>query len=548
MARSIYRQTIAPLAFAVLCHGGAASAASFDSPSKVVAATVYTSGATVTRSTRVALDAGVNTITLSGLPANLDEARVQIEVADSRVEIGQIRLASAQRSDAVNAEVRELTQALEAARNALQALADSDQAADLTLKFLDGLASGYAKEAWFEGARGSADTASWQAAINVLSEGSSKALADKRDNLSKRAAASAEVSRIERELRNARGTDRATAALTVALRAPAASNTDVRVHYYSNNASWRPLYEARLDSDSGELELAQRAVVYQSSSTDWNNIDLTLSTSEPEGDLERPVLGSEFLDIQPPRRERKSMGRAANGVMAIEEVVVTARKSAPVAFISPEPEVSNFAVTYSVPGKVTVANDADDDQLFDLSRYRFNTRLITQIVPRQSTGAFLAARFTYDQAVPLYGSDMRVYVDGVYAGASQLPTALPQAEVTLPMGQDRRVEVKVTNQGGQRGEQGIIGKRKTEVTDYQFDITNRRNRTTDVEVFDRYPVARNKSIDVDVPRSATEPSATDLDNEPGLIVWRKALDGGASWTIRHTFEVSYPANEQLRRL
>ncbi|MFK7915233.1 MAG: DUF4139 domain-containing protein, partial [Pseudomonadales bacterium] len=407
---------------------------------------------------------------------------------------------------------------------------------------------GYAKEAWFEGARGSADTASWRAAIKVLNDGSAAALARKRDNVALRGAATAEVQRLERELGNARGRGRANSTLTVALRAPGARNVAVKVHYYSKNASWRPLYEARLNSDTAALELAQRAAVYQGSSADWNNIELTLSTSEPEGELQRPELVSEFLEIAPKPSRRNFKSRAGIADMAVEEVIVTSsRASSAPAPTQPAADVSNFAVTYSVPGKVTVANDADDDQLFDLSRDQFQTQLLTQIVPRQSTGAYLAARFTYDKAVPLYSSDMRIYVDGVYAGASQMPNALPQAEVTLPMGRDRRIEVAVTDQGGQRGKEGLIGKRKTEVTDYLFEITNRRAQATEVEVFDRYPVPRDKSISIEIPRKATKPTEDDLNNEPGLIVWRKRVAGGASWQINHQFEVSYPASERLRR-
>ena len=532
-------------AFAALVACPVASSATLNSPSQVTAATVYGQGATVTRSAAIALSAGNNTVTFPDLPAGLNEARIQIEIADDAVNIGQVRLAQKQRSDAANAEVRKLEQTLQEARGQLQALTDSNQSADLTLKFLDGLASGYAKEAWFEGARGSADTASWRAAIKVLNEGSAAALARKRNNALERTQASAEVSRLERELAQARGQNRADSTLTVTLSSPDARTVAAKVRYYSNNASWRPLYEARLNSDSGTLELAQRAAVYQSSSADWTNIELTLSTSEPEGQLERPELASEFLDIAPKVSRQNFKNRASLRGAAIEEVTVTAAHA--VAPSQPAPTVGNFAVTYAIPGTVTVANNADDDQLFDLSRAQFETELVTQIVPRQSTAAYLAARFTYDESVPLYGSDMRIYVDGVYAGASQMPTALPQAELTLPMGQDRRIEVAVTDQGGQRGEQGIIGKRKTEVTDYQFKITNRRAQATEVEVFDRYPVPRDKSISVEIPRKATAPSDKDLNSEPGLIVWRKRVAGGASWQINHQFEVSYPAGERLQR-
>jgi len=169
------------------------------------------------------------------------------------------------------------------------------------------------------------------------------------------------------------------------------------------------------------------------------------------------------------------------------------------------------------------------------------------VVPRESTDAFLAARFAYNQTLPLSASEMRLFVDGVYAGLSHMPAALPNSELTLPMGQDRRVEVKSLVQAGQDGVGGILSKRKTENTDYLFQITNRRAKTNLVEVYDRYPVAKNKVIKVDVPSSATEPTEKNIEGQPGVVVWRKELAGDEEWEIRHQYSVSYPANSQVVR-
>jgi hypothetical protein len=155
------------------------------------------------------------------------------------------------------------------------------------------------------------------------------------------------------------------------------------------------------------------------------------------------------------------------------------------------------------------------------------------------------AKFVYDQALPLQSSKMTVYVDGVYVGETQMPTALRQAEMELPMGRDRRVEVRLESQGGEKGKQGIISKRKSESTDYVFEIINRRSTVSQVEVLDLYPVARNRDIEVTVPRSATPPDERDIDDQPGLVLWRKSLAIGETWRIRHQYEISYPAKSVL---
>ena len=128
-----------------------------------------------------------------------------------------------------------------------------------------------------------------------------------------------------------------------------------------------------------------------------------------------------------------------------------------------------------------------------------------------------------------------------------MSAALPNAELILAMGQDRRIEVESLVQAGQDGTGGIISKCKTESTDYLFQITNRRANPNLVEVYDRYPVAKNKVIKVDVPSSATVATEKNIEGKPGLVVWRKKLAANEQWQIRHQYKVSYPAKSTIVR-
>ena len=517
-----------------------------DLESSIEAVTVYPQGAVVTRVATANLAAGENEIRLVNLVSSIEPEYLQIEVADSGVRIGHIRLGTEQQRDAVDAEIASVTAQIESLNVDIQAVDDSTAAAQLRLKFLDSLAQGYAKEAWLEGSRGAANTDSLRGALDLLQSGAEDASALVRNNAARKTELYKDLSLLQRSLADLRGGSLQTIAAELTVNANRAMTTEVRIRYFQADAAWSPLYEARLDSDSGALELVQQATVEQYTDEDWRNVALTLSTSQPTGELIAPVVDSEFLNIiePPPPRARVARNMAASQAMAeadtIEEIVVTSMRTGGA-------DVGNFAVSYDMPGRSSVPNDADEAVSLDLERFQFEANLVTQVVPRESTQAFLAARFVYDQAVPLYGSEMRVYVDGVFAGFSEMPTALPQAEVLLPMGQDRRVEVKAETQGGEVSRGGIINRKKTEVTDFVFEITNRRNQPSFVEVLDRIPVARNRDIEVDVPRTATTPTETDIDDQPGLVMWQKTLTAGETWRIRHQYTVSYPERYQLIR-
>ena len=513
--------------------------------SRVDAVTVYNSGATVTRVAQVPLNAGQQTLSFTGLPANIDQSRFQLEMLADGVNLGQIKFDIIQQRDAFDDEVNKLQQQMDAVGDNMAALDDSSQTAQLKLRFLDGIAQGYAKESWFEGARGAADISSWRSALGVLDEGSSAARKTLRDNTRSRQQLELDLAKLKSEMQTLRGKRLSSLQVDVSLAAQAATTATVKLHYFQPGAQWSPNYTSYLDSESKRLRIVQKALVQQFSDEPWNNIALTLSTSAPSGNLVAPATRSQFLDLVDPAQVRGQyaprMEKRAMADSAIEEVMVAASLNAS----PPAPTVGNYAVSYRVPGRVNLANRTDDEQSFELAEFATTAKLVTQIVPLFSSDAFLTAQFTYTDQLPLYASNMMVYVDQVYVGETYLPTTLTGAEVTLPMGQDRRVDVVVTDQGGSSGESGFIGRQKTELTDKLFKITNRRGGDTVVEVFDRYPVAANDDIEVSVPRTATAPSETDYKDKPGVIVWRQTLAGSETIQIRHQYEVSYPAAMRL---
>ncbi len=515
-----------------------------DVVSRVAEVTVYPSGAAVTRIAAAELPAGTTILRLPGLVSDIDPQTLRASVDSAGVRLGRVRIGREQQRAAFNAEIERLNDEIRAAETRLAVIDDAIKSAELRLKFLDGLAQGYAKEAWLGGARGSADVASWRQALELLDTGSDDAYAEIRRERERRAEVERDLSVLRRELADLRGGALASSYVEFAVTAERATTAEVRLEYFQRSAFWRPQYEARLDSDAARLSLVQQALVGQQTDEAWTDVALSLSTSDPSGQLEAAEVDSEFLDLAAavpvapaaPRAMMKDSGLAA---AALEEIAVTAA--------AVTATLGNFAVTYDIPGRVTVPNDADESQTYDIETLGTDVELVTRVVPRDSERAFLTAGFVYDGDLPLYASAMRVYVDGAYAGMTEMPTALPDAEVLLPMGEDRRVTVRATDRGRERGRTGIVSRYNTEAHSYLFEITNRRSSPTRVEVRDRYPVARNSDIEVDVRRGATPPDETDVDEKPGVVLWRRDVEPGETWRIEHGYTVSYPADKVLTR-
>lgn len=522
-----------------------AGAIAADTSSRIESVTVYPQGALLTRVASVSLSSGDNSIRLTGLDDGIDPQFMQVAVADARVSIGQVRLSREQARNAARDEIVALENAIAAKQLEIQAVDDSTAGADLRLKFLDGIAAGYSRETVNDGGTLSVD--SLQQVLGLLQRGAETAGELKRGNGKKRAELQKDLSLLQRELNDLRGGGLQSTAIDVTLGAAQSTQTELRITYFQYGAGWNPVYEARLDSESGRLTLLQQAEVRQRTAQPWTNVRLTLSTSRPSGRLEAPELSPEFINIRKPVPQadalRENEFRDRKLTMAAqdraEEIIVTANRVTPT--------IGNFATSFDIPGRTSIPNDVDEAVTLDLSSFTTSTELVTRVVPRQSTEAYLTARFTYEEDLPLFASSVRIYVDGVYSGNAAMPEVMPGASVMLPMGQDRRLVVKSESQGGKDSESGILSRRKIEKTDYLFEITNRRSKPTVVEVLDRVPVSRNSEIDVEVPRTATSPSERDIDDKPGLLLWQNTLDGGETWQIRHQYTVSYPSDEAIVR-
>lgn len=221
----------------------------------------------------------------------------------------------------------------------------------------------------------------------------------------------------------------------------------------------------------------------------------------------------------------------------IEEVVVTGTKI----------ETNRVDVLYQVPGRVDVANVNNESTPFDLNTIELDAELVTKVAPENSDSAFLEARVEHQSETPLPPASMYAYVDGTYVGETSMPGMGLGEVVDIPFGLDRLVDVKVATVDDEASTSGVIGRRQVETTKERITVTNRRSSPTTVEVFARYPVPRNDKIKVRVLPDATPATEEDVEDERGVVMWRKVLGGGDDWQIDYQVELSYPRGESLNR-
>ena len=72
---------------------------------------------------------------------------------------------------------------------------------------------------------------------------------------------------------------------------------NLEITYNVKNAGWFPIYDLKADKIDSPINLEYKAHVFQSSGCDWSDVNLILSTSDPNTNNEKPIINPKYLNF-----------------------------------------------------------------------------------------------------------------------------------------------------------------------------------------------------------------------------------------------------------
>jgi uncharacterized protein (TIGR02231 family) len=499
--------------------------------------TVYREGAIVTRAGQAEIPAGEHRLIVAGLPADVAENALRVEVDSAQVKLGGIEVRVINETDYVSEAERELRrkrQVLQDQRNALQ---DDINANETQLKLLDGIASSPTGSS----AKPAVDAASLGSVIATVGTSSTAARTRIREAKIKLRTIGEQESALDADLKKVATERKSTREVRASLTAQSAVKTSVTVSYLSASAGWEWVYEARLDTTAKQLVLTRQGAVRQGSGEDWKNVAITLTTATPSEKAATPKLASMFLDLAEPESKAPNAFRknAAGGSGLTEEIIVTARKREEVEVVATE-----YVADYKVPGRASIIADREP-HLYPIGEDTMPVDLLARTVPSIERSAYLEAAFNYDREVPFQRGRVQLYRDGAFVGEAALPSLQPGSDVRVPFGIDERVRVNARDEKGESGDRGLFGRQTTKEYRRRFDITNYHPSPLRIEVIDRVPVPKNSDVHVEILKGSTDPTKKDLDGKAGVWLWQIDAQPKQTAVIRHYVSVRYPKDREL---
>jgi len=529
----------------------AAQAADIPVTLPIDSVTVYRDSAIVTRAGKAEIPAGEHRLIVRGLPDGLDPATLRLTARSGSLRLGGIEVQRIVEAELVNANERALNQKLRDLGDARLGLEDDIASAQAQLKLLEGVIAA---------PTGSGDNSTRleNTAISGLltTVGSSDAAARQRIRSAKIQLRELDEQRekIRADLARVATARKATTELRATLHASATAGATFSVEYQVTNVSWNWQYEARLDTQKKTVALVRQAELQQGTGEDWNNVELTISTSQPSLNATTPPLASLFLSLQ----SLQYLGASEE----LEEVVVTGARAGrmrrhlaaqdlaapappPVAAKSTaEVFTTDFVADYHLPARVSVAADRQP-RLYPISDDAFNVDLVARANLAADRAAYLETRFTYQGEVPIDSGEVQLFRDDAFVGLGELPMVLPGADVRMPFGQDQRIRIVVRDEGEESGNVGLVNRDQVNERKRRFEITSFHASALPIEIIDRIPVARDEDIRVEVLKGATPPVSRDFNGHAGVYLWRLAGEPRKTETIRHYYSVKFPRDKAL---
>lgn len=351
----------------------------------------------------------------------------------------------------------------------------------------------------------------------------------------------------------------------VSLTAATAVTLGLQLSYVSTGASWKAIYDLRLNTTEKSMAVGYNALVQQTTHESWKDVSLELSTAKPHlqdppalvpwrlqiyvpapvfnRDLEENCMMQQqfipaatqmfnMMPAQPPPPARASLSRS-RPVMAPPPIQAASVSE------------NQTSATYGISGLTTVRNDNDAVKV-TVMQQTLSGHFRYSAVPRLDSHAYLKVKAKNTTAYHLVKGKVNVFADNQFVATSSMDAVAPQEEFWTFVGIDDTVKVERTTIHKRKIDiSGLLSKRRRMEHHYVFTVKNNRPTNEEVVVWDQLPIADDKKLTVAMDDVDPERQAEVKVNDTQCVEWFLNLRPHEERKFDFKFHIDYPFEETL---
>jgi len=515
----------------------------------IVAVAVYTNQALVTRRGVIKLDGTEQELIISQLPETIETESVRVNgKGNLAVRLRGVNVERIYTTESVVARISQLNQQieqLEAQKRQFQAQMD---ALALQSRFLEGLREKTEEQFSISLARKSISLSETLDLLNFLGSQYTEYAISMEDYKNQQRELDGQLEVLYASLKQIRSPQPTVSFnLKVGIEAVGTGDFDLEVSYVVNRASWKPLYDIRVDSKNQSVNLVYLAQIIQNTGEDWTNVNLTLSTAKPGSGTLPPKLQPWYIDI-PQAPMSRNIRQFADTAMAAKsgnfdvkednytsEIEELEKEIIEAEVITAEVSQEGNVVTFNLDGSGNIPSDGAPHKITIFQDdYPCNFSYIA--MPRLVSFAYLQAKIKNNsQGATLLPGKANIFRDRVFVGVSDLQNTLPGEEFKLNLGIDEGLKIE-RDLVEREVDKKFIGNISKITYGYRLQISNLLDSEAKLELLEQLPISRNEQIKVRLNR--TNPQIQP--GEMGILKWNLTFAPQDKQEIYYQFTVEYP--------
>ncbi len=559
MKRQLIQSAVGLMAIAIFAAAAIASTEIIKS--KIEAVTVYPGSAMVTRSGAVDLQSGEHSVVFENIPFQADIFSFQVSTSGlDGVTILGLNHSEVNHLESQQKRVAELQSRIKDIEEVkIKEIDDHISVLEEERNFLMTIGKTGTDEMTRQIAASTIDAVKWEAGMQFFGK-KLRLVTDSLRYFNREKAETSEKLNIlkEESAKSDASPGNKTRSVQIDVRVTEKGEVKLALAYMLPGAAWTPLYDARYDTETGKVRLDYFAEIVQRTGEDWDDLNVTISTSRPSLNAGPGEITVSRASIEAtPVTDVDDLIQKCAGVVRDNkgEIIVRGGSAGRVAYIVDAANIGDpldgygvgfenlssaiqtmvgFDISYLISRKESIPS-GDKSVRCPIAQWEFDTKTNYICRPRNVAGVYRQATLTNQNQGVLMPGMVNIFVESGYLGkASIKETIVPGQEFKLPFGLDNQITAK----------REIVSRKKSVYGDQEelsetvkININNHASGPKTISLEEALPVSQHNQIRIKIKNMDPKPTSVD---EQGRAKWDITLAPSEEKVVMFSYRIGYP--------
>lgn len=337
--------------------------------------------------------------------------------------------------------------------------------------------------------------------------------------------------------------------IVVTVSSEISTSGSLEISYNSPNAGWSPSYDLRADQINEPINLTYKAKIYQSTGINWDNVNVTLSTINPNRNNNKPVLAPWYINYYSPiqlstsnympnRVATESLDKLS---LSNDNSFKDMNEEVEAKHISNFTEMNNNMAMVEFELKIPYSIPTDGkEHLMAVSSTKIDASFEYFAVPKQEREAFLIAKLTGWEDLNLLPAVANIYYDGTYVGQTRISPSNMTDTLELALGRDRRIIIEQKKISKEEKIKKISNEKESTLT-YQITVKSLKKSPIKLTIMDQIPLTNMAEIKVEL----INKGKAEYNKHKGFLTWNTIINPRETKKIIYSYKITYNKDKTL---